>query len=166
MAANGPSIGADVAGATTSASGTYFVPGLYELEVVDVKVFSGQTDGVTTVAVEFLIHKFTPKGNAKVEDRPVGTTVSWVQKLRPDIKKTVLGNLKTCALAILKQLAKNNNQEGWEAITEDAVTQQMVDENIFCNNSKIIGMKIGSEAYEHETKGKKNIIVLNKWRVL
>jgi hypothetical protein len=161
------SIGSQVQGATMAGGGgTYFIPGLYDLTVSDVKVFAGQTDGIPTVAVEFIVDKYVPKGTCKIEDRPVGTTVSWVQKLRPDIKKTILGNLKAMALTVIQQLAKNAEKPGWNELGEDQVTSDLIDNHIFCNNSKIVGMKMRSEAYEHVTKGKAQTIVLNKWSVI
>lgn len=166
------SIGAEVEKAKMGAGGgTYFLAGLYDLTVSDVKVFRGQEDEIPTVVVEFIIDKYVPKGAHKVEDRPVGTTVSWVQKLRPDIKKTILGNLKAAAVVFLQQIAKNAGSDKWESIGEEHVTQARIDNDIFCNNSKIIGLQVRSEAYDHETKGKqgkkeKTWIVLNKWMVI
>jgi len=165
------SIGADVEKAKMgSGGGTYFLSGVYDLTISDVKVFLGQEDEVPTVAVEFLIDKYVPKAPNKVEDRPVGTTVSWVQKLRPDIKKTILGNLKAAALAFMQQLVKQSGGD-WEKVTEEHVTKARIDNDIFCNNSKVVGLKIRSEAYDHQTKGKqgkkeKQWIVLNKWMVI
>jgi hypothetical protein len=167
MANQQVSIGDQVAGAQMAGGGgTYFLSGMYDLTVTDVKVFLGQTDQIPTVAVEFMIDKYVPKGDHKLEDRPVGTTVSWVQKLRPDIKKTILGNLKSAALVFMQQLAKNAGLKEWESIGEEHVTQARIDNDIFCNNSKIVGLKVRSEAYDHQTKGKKEWIVLNKWMVM
>lgn len=164
--------GDDVAGAKMSnGGGTYFLAGRYpRLRITDVKTFKGQETDIPTCVVEFeIVEPFQPKAPNKVEDRPVGTSVSWVQKVRPDIKKTVLANMKLAAMHFLRQIAKNAGKEEWASISEEHVTSARINNDLFCNNSKLIGLEIASEAYEHKTKKvdettkMQKVIVLNKW---
>jgi hypothetical protein len=154
-----------------SGGGTYFSKGIYDLTVSEVKRFQGQEDDITTVVVEFIVDKFTPKDGVKPEAHPVGSTVSWVQKLKPAIKKTVLSNLRGAGLVFLRQIVKESKDENgkptpeserWEEVGEEQLSPQIFEEQIYSDNSAMVGIKVRSEAFGHLTKDKKEI-VLNKW---
>lgn len=154
-----------------SGGGTYFSKGMYDLKVLEVKRFEGQEDGITTVVVEFEVLKYIPAKGESADAHPVGSTVSWVQKLRPDIKRTVLGNLRAAGLVFLRQVVKESKDEDgkptpealqWESVGEASLSAEIFEEQIFSNNSALIGLRVKSEAFGHATKEKKEI-VLNKW---
>lgn len=155
-----------------SGGGTYFSKGLYDLKVLEVKRFEGQEDGITTVVVEFEVLKFEPAAGVSRDAHPVGSTVSWVQKLRPDIKKTVLSNLRAAGLVFLRQIVKDSRDDNgnptpeslkWEEVGESSLSPQIFEEQLFSNDSAMIGICVKSEAFGHKTK-KGDEIVLNKWR--
>lgn len=155
-------IGKQVASAKMGrGNGSFAVEGLYEeMTVTDVSVFDGEENGLTHVVVELSVQKFVPRGDSKPEDQPPGSTVTWMQVIKPEIKKTILGNLKRAALIFIRQLALNANQPGWDKIDESSVTEDVIDNHIFCQNSKLIGLKIAGEAKQKKKKKSEGTIIL------
>lgn len=155
-------IGKQVAGAKMGrGNGSFAVEGLYdEMTVTDVSVFDGEENGLTHVVVELSVQKFIPRGDSKPEDQPPGSTVTWMQVIKPEIKKTILGNLKRAALIFIRQLARNAGQAGWDKIDESSVTEDVIDNHIFCQNSKLIGLQIAGEAKLKKKKKSDGFITL------
>jgi len=147
------SIGSQVASAQITGSGNYARPGIFKrCKITNVAVFNGQTDNIPNYVVEFQVGEFVPGTKADgstvpASAHPPGSTCTFHSKLRPDIARSVLGNLKAFCLAVFKQKAEDVGQDSG-GIREQDLDPKFIDEAILCNNSKIVGLEMDFEVFE------------------
>lgn len=165
------SIGSQVANATITGSGNYARPGIFKkCKITNVAVFNGQVDGIPNYVVEFQVGEFVPGHKAdgsivSANAHPPGSTCTFHSKLRPDIARSVLGNLKAFCLAVFKQKAEDVGQDS-SGIREGDLDPKFIDEAILCNNSKIVGLELDFEVFEKPNlKDKSKATSRFKWFV-
>lgn len=147
------SIGKQVVSATVTGSGNYAKPGVFrDCKITGVSVFNGQVDNIPNYVVEFQVGSYTPGVRAdgtrlSPDTHPPGSTVTFHSKLRPDILRSVLGNLKAFALAAVKQKAADNGIDPAE-VTEASLDPAFIDNDLLCNNSKVVGLVMNFEVIE------------------
>lgn len=159
-------IGQQIASATITGAGSYFRPGRVKGAITGVQVFNGQKDNLPNYVVEFQVQAYEPGQDVNGVQlspgtHPVGSTGSFFNKLRPDIAKSVFGNLKAFCLAAFKQKSEDMYAElkakgdpraseipRAKDIKEEDLDPDFIDNAILCNNSKAVGLVMEFEVIE------------------
>lgn len=113
-------------------------------------------DKIQSLIVSFMVGDYTPGKNVKGEryaadTHTKGEIVKFHAKFRPDIFETVLNNVKNACLGFVRQLQADAGEDP-NAIGEDDITEDIVDNAIFCNNSKIVDLVMDFNVTEEYTR--------------
>lgn len=113
-------------------------------------------DKIQSLIVSFKVGKYTPGKNVKGEryapdTHTEGEIVKFHAKFRPDIFDTVLNNVKNACLGFVRQLQADAGEDP-NAIGEEDITEEIVDNAIFCNNSKIVDLVMDFNVTEEYTR--------------
>lgn len=116
-------------------------------------------DKLQSLIVTFLVDRYTPGKNVLGVRYPKNThtkgdLVKFHAKVRPDIQDTVINNIKNACLGFVKQLQADAGGDP-NLITQDDITEEIVDEQIFCNNSRIVDLVMDFNVTEEYTRGTK-----------
>lgn len=116
-------------------------------------------DKLQSLIVTFLVDKYSPGKNVLGVRYPKNThakgdLVKFHAKMRPDIEATVINNIKNACLGFVKQLQADAGGDP-NLITQDDITEEIVDEQIFCNNSRIVDLVMDFNVTEEYTRGTK-----------
>ncbi len=165
------SIGQQIVNASITGSGNYAKPGVFrDCVITNVSVFNGQVDNIPNYVVEFQVGSYKPNIKADGTKLPAethvpGSTCTFHSKLRPDIARSVLGNLKAFALAVVKQKAADQGIDPME-VQEKHLDPAFVDNDLLCSNSKAVGLRMNFEVIEKpNTKDKSKATSRFIWQV-
>ena len=116
-------------------------------------------DKIQSLIVSFMVGSYSPGKNVKGEryakdTHAPGDIVKFHAKFRPDIFETVLNNVKNACLGFVKQLQADAGEDP-NAVTEADITEEIVDNAIFCNNSKIVDLVMDFNVTEEYTRNAK-----------
>ncbi len=113
-------------------------------------------DKIQSLIVSFMVGEYRPGKNVEGERYPKdthvpGEIVKFHAKFRPDIFDTVLNNVKNACLGFVRQLQADSGGDP-KAITEADITEEIVDNAIFCNDSKIVDLVMDFNVTEEYTR--------------
>ncbi len=131
-------------------------------------------DKIQSLIVSFVVGEYTPGKDVKGVRYPKdthtkGEIVKFHAKLRPDIFDTVVNNIKNACLGFVRQLQADAGEDP-NLVTEDDITEDIVDNAIFCNNSRIVDLVMDFNVTEEYTRnakpdGSRGVVTKFTWLV-
>jgi len=127
-------------------------------KIEEVAVVKGK-DNLESYIVTFSVGSWTPGKNVKGVRYPAdthtpGELVKFHQKMRPDIELTIINNIKNFCMGVLRQLFADKGKDPKE-VKEESITAKVVDEMIFCANSRVVGIELDFNVAEEYTRNAK-----------
>lgn len=139
-------------------------------ELLEVAVVTGKEDKLESYILLFKVGSYSPGKDKNGNRYPEGThmpqdIVKWMTKVKQKYRSTYINNIKLACLGILRQLAADNEKDPAEVVESD-ITAKVVDEMIFCNDSRVPGIFMDFNVTEEAPRSNPDGVVTKfKWLV-